>query len=98
MTYDEAGAERLLPFDPTTITGIRIDGEPGVTVVDPGTAEVLVASGETWLHWEFAGVHHAVSARHIAEIISRGGARRVIDLTEPANDYSRLQALRGAAR
>ena len=98
MTYDKARAERLLPFDPTTITGIRIDGELGVTAVDPGTAEVMVASGETWLHWEFNGVHHAVNTQHIAELISRGGARRVIDLTEPTNDYSRLQALKGVPR
>jgi hypothetical protein len=98
MTYVETRARRLLPFDPTTITGIRIDGEPGITAVDSGTAEVLEASGETWLHWERNGVHHAVPTRHIAELISTGGRRRVIDLTEPTSDYSRLQAVRGARR
>ena len=63
-----------------------------------GSAEVLEASGETWLHWERNGVHHAVPTRHIAELISTGGRRRVIDLTEPTSDYSRLQAVRGARR
>jgi hypothetical protein len=98
MTYVETRTRRLLPFDPTTITGIRIDGEPGITAVDSGSAEVLEASGETWLHWEMNGVHHAVSTRHIAELISRGASRRVIDLDEPVSAYSRLQAVRGARR
>lgn len=98
MTYDDARPERLLPFDPRTITGIRIDGEPGVTAVDPGTAKVLVASGETWLQWEFNGVRHAVNSGHIAELISPRGARRVIDLTEPANHYTRLRALQASSR
>ena len=98
MTYDKARAARLLPFDPSTITGIRIDGEPGVTAVDPGTARAVVASGETWLHWELGGVHHAVNTGHIAELIAVEGTRAVIDLTEPASDYSRLKALKSPAR
>lgn len=98
MTYDEGRAERLLPFDPLTVTGIRIDGSPGVTPVDSGSAEVLVAAGETWLHWELNGVHHAVNTRHIAELISKRAARRVIDLTEPTDDYTRLHALQDTLR
>jgi hypothetical protein len=98
MRYDETHDEQLLPFDATTITGIRIDGSPGVTAVDTGTAEVVVAAGETWLHWELNGVHHAVSSRHITELISKRPTRRVIDLTAPADDYTRLRALQGSLR
>ena len=93
----ETLTESLLPFDPAAITGIRIDGSPGVTSVDSGTAEVVVASGETWLHWQLNGVHHAVNLRHIAELLSRQGTRQVIDLTERSDDYSRLHALHPAA-
>jgi hypothetical protein len=96
MTYDETYDDRHLPFDPTTITGIRIDGSPGVTAVDSGTAEVVVAAGETWLHWEMHGVHHAVNSRHIAELISKRATRRVIDLTDRPDEYSRLRALQGS--
>jgi hypothetical protein len=80
-TYQEHGT-RQFPFDPATVTGVRIDGSPGVTAVDSGSAEVVEAAGETWLHWQLNGVHHAVNTRHIAELLSKSQPETVIDLTE----------------
>ena len=92
MTYDDDRAQRLLPFDPPSVTAIRIDGSPGVTPIDAGTAEVVEAAGETWLHWQLNGMHHAVNLRHVAELIARQPRPAVVDLREPKSAYSRLQA------
>lgn len=90
MTTSTEHTDRLFPVDPSRITGVRIDGSPGVTTVDPGTAHVVDAGGETWLHWTFNGLDRAVNSRHIAEVFSTPGPPATIDLRERAGDFTRL--------
>jgi hypothetical protein len=89
ITY-EAAEVWDLPFDPASITGVRIDGSPGVTPVDSASARVVEAAGETWLHWRMNGVTHAVGLRHVAELLSAGAKPDVIDLREDDGELAHL--------
>ena len=89
ITY-EVPDVRDFPLDPARITGVRIDGSPGVTPVDSGTARVVEAAGETWLHWERNGVGHEVSLRHVAELLSTTAPPEVIDLREDDGELEHL--------
>ena len=98
MTNAPPSQQGLFPVEPARITGVRIDGSPGVTSVDPGSAHVVTAGGETWLHWTHSGLDRAVNTRHIAEVFSVPEPTDTVDLRERKSDYTRLaRAIRDRA-
>ena len=70
MKVDLTHPELEAPVDLTSLTGIRVHGDEGVTPVDSGTASIVHAGGETWLRWTHHQVVRAVNLRHIIEVFS----------------------------